>query len=205
MLHGGQICHDKPRWGPFALGKSRDGRGGYSRVYAAPGTLSTPATPDSCAYPSLGRDHCVIRRRFLHGAAALATVSLLASACSSTDVHSIADNPGMLLTEGGFTTPDLDMQIVDSPLQDADRWDPIITFSGPAPTIENWVKENFPGGLDSRAESDDLQVVVAQLGEGVQRRGDRVARGAHEPIDFVVVVSQEEEPTVHVAMWSPAR
>lgn len=67
------------------------------------------------------------------------------------------------------------------------------------------MEENFPGDIDSPAKSDDLQVVVAQLGEGVQRRGDHVARGAHEPIDFVVVVSQEEEPTVHVAMWGPVR
>ncbi|MDN5686766.1 MAG: hypothetical protein L0G94_08810 [Brachybacterium sp.] len=147
----------------------------------------------------------MIKRRFLHGAAALATVNLLASACSSTDVPSIANNPGMLLSEGGFTAPDLDLLVVDSPLQDADRWDPTITFSGPAPTVEDWVEENFPGGIDSRAESDDLQVVVAQLGEGVQKKGDRVATGSYEPIDFVVVVGQEGEPTVHVAMRSPGR
>lgn len=102
-------------------------------------------------------------------------MSLLASACSFTDVPSIADDPGMLLSEGGFTAPDLDMQIVDSPLQDADRWDPIITFSGPTLKVEDWVEENFPGGIDSRAEGDDLQVVVARLGEGVQKKGDRVA------------------------------
>lgn len=147
----------------------------------------------------------MIRRHFLPGAAALASMSLLASACSSTDVPSIADNPGMLLTEGGFTAPDLDMQVVDSPLQDADRWDPIITFSGPVPMVEDWVEENFPDGIESRAQSDDLQVVVARLGEGVQKKGDRVATGAHEPIAFVVVVGQAEEPTVDVAMRGPAR
>lgn len=145
------------------------------------------------------------RRRFLRGAAALATVSLLASACGSTDVESISDNPDMLLTEGGFTPPDLDMQIVDSPLQEANRWDPIIAFSGPAPRIEDWVEENFPGGIDTRADRDDLPIVVAQLGEGVQRKGDQVASGAHEPIAFVVVVGQEDEPTVHVAMQGPER
>ena len=147
----------------------------------------------------------MIRRRFLHGAAVFAAVSLLASACASGDVESIADNPGMLLSEGGFTAPDLDMQIVENPREDADRWDPIITFSGPAPTVERWVVENFPHGIESRADSDDLQVVVAQLGEGVQKRGDRVATGAHEPIAYVVVVGQEEEPTVHVAMRGPVR
>lgn len=147
----------------------------------------------------------MIRRCFLCGAAALATVSLLASACSSTDVPSIADNPGMLLSEGGFTAPDLDMQLVGGPLGDAGEWAHIVAFSGPAPTIEDWVKENFPGGINSRAESDDLQVVVAQLGEGVQRKGDRVASGAHGPVAFVVVVGQEDEPTVHVAMWSIVR
>lgn len=147
----------------------------------------------------------MIRRRFLHRAAALAAMSLLASACNATDVESIANNPGMLLSEGGFTAPDLDMQIVDSPLEDADRWDPIITFSGPAPAIEDWVQENFPDGIESRAKSDDLQVVVARLGEGIQKKGDRVASGAHEPIAFVVVVGQEEEPRVHVAMRGPVR
>ncbi|WP_345083092.1 hypothetical protein [Brachybacterium paraconglomeratum] len=147
----------------------------------------------------------MIRRHFLHGAVACAAMSLLASACSFTDVPSIADDPGMLLSEGGFTAPDLDMQIVDSPLQDADRWDPIITFSGPTLKVEDWVEENFPGGIDSRAEGDDLQVVVARLGEGVQKKGDRVATGAHEPIAYVVVVGQEEEPTVHVAMRGPVR
>lgn len=147
----------------------------------------------------------MIRRRVLHAAATLAAVSLLASACSSSDVESIADNPGMLLTEGGFTAPDLDMKIIDRPHHDADMWDPIIAFSGPAPAVERWVEENFPGGIESRAESDDLQIVVAQLGEGIQKKGDRVASGAHEPIDYVVVVGQEEEPTVHVAMQSPLR
>lgn len=147
----------------------------------------------------------MIRRRFLRGAAALATVSLLASACGSTDVESISNNPGMLLTEGGFIPPDLDMQIVDNPLQDANRWDPVITFSGSAPRIEDWVEENFPHGIDTHADRDDLPIVVAQLGEGVQQKGDRVASGSHEPIAFVVVVGQEDEPTVHVAMQGPER
>lgn len=145
------------------------------------------------------------RRNFLQGAACLAATSLFAAACASTDMENIADNPDMLLSEGGFTAPDLDMQIVDSPLEDADRWNRIITFSGPAPKVEDWVEENFPDGIDTRAESDDLQVVVARLGEGVQKKGDRVADGSHESPYFVVVVGQEEEPTVHVARWSPER
>lgn len=147
----------------------------------------------------------MIRRSFLHGAACLAALSVLTSACASTDMESIANNPDMLLSEGGFTAPDLDMRIVDSPLKDPDRWNHIITFSGPSPNIEGWVKENFPNGIDYRAESDDLQVAVSRLGDGVQKKGDRVADGSRETPAFVVVVGQEEEPTVHVAMWSPAR
>lgn len=131
-------------------------------------------------------------------------MSLLTSACASTDMESIADNPDMLLSEGGFTAPELDMQIIDSPLEDADTRDHIVTFSGPAPTVEDWVEENFPDGIDTRAESDDLQVVAARLGEGVQKQGDLVASSGHSLDGFVVVVGQEEEPTVHVAMWSPA-
>lgn len=145
------------------------------------------------------------RRNFLQGAVCLAATSLFAAACASSDMESIADNPDMLLSEGGFTAPDLDMQIVDSPLEEPDRWNHIITFSGPAPKVEDWVEENFPDGIDTRAESDDLQVVAARLGEGVQEKGDRVADGSHSLDGFVVVVGQEEEPTVHVAMWSPAR
>ena len=111
----------------------------------------------------------------------------------------------MILSEGGLTAPDLDMQLVDGPLKGAGRWAHIVAFSGPAPTIEEWVKENFPGGIDSRAGADDLEVVVAQLGKGVQKEGDRVASSTQGPVAFVVVVGQEDEPTVHVAMWTIVR
>lgn len=150
----------------------------------------------------MARDLHLIRRRSLYGAVALVPLILLTSACGYSDVEDISDNPGMLLSEGGFSSPDLDMQLVGGPLEDAEGWAHIVTFSGPAPSIENWVKENFPSGINSRAESDDLQVVVTQLGEGVQKKGDRVASGAHGPTAFVVVVGQEEEPRVYVAMWS---
>lgn len=167
--------------------------------------LSTSATPEPYAYPPQGKVLYVIRRRFLRDAAALATASLLASACSYSDVPDISNNPEMLLTEGGFSAPDLDMQVIDSQLEDSNRWDPIIAFSDPATKIEAWIRENFSGGIDTRADRDDLPIVVARLGEGVQWKGDRVASGAHEPIAFVVVVGQEDEPTVHVAMQGPER
>ncbi|AXK46655.1 hypothetical protein [Brachybacterium saurashtrense] len=97
------------------------------------------------------------------------------------------------------------MQVVDSPFQNSNSWDPFIAFSGPATKTEAWAKENSSDGIDARADRDNLPIVVARLGEGVQRKGDRVASGAHEPIDFVVVIGQEDEPTVHVAMQGPER
>lgn len=167
--------------------------------------LSTSASLEPFPYPPQGKVLYVIRRRFLRDAAALATASLLASACSYSDVPSISNNPEKLLTEGGFSAPDLDMQVIDSPFEDTNRREPVIAFSGPATKVEAWVNENFSGGIDTRADRDDLPIVVARLGEGVQWKGDRVASGAHEPIAFVVVVGQEDDPTVHVAMQGPER
>ena len=146
----------------------------------------------------------LIRRRSLYGAAALVPLILLAPACGHGDVEDISDNPDMLLSEGGFSSPDLGMRLVGGPLTDAEGWAHIVAFTGPAPSIEGWVDENFPRGIESRADSDDLEVVVAALGEGIQSQGDRVTDGSHGPVDFVVVVDQEDDPTVHVAMWSAA-
>lgn len=146
------------------------------------------------------------RRHFLHSAAAAAAATLLAAACTYSDVPSIANSPEMLLTEGGFLPPDLEMQLAEGPLESAHGWGHIVVFSGPAGKVEHWVRANFPEGTESRAERDDLPVVVAELGEGVQKQGDRVASGTiGSTTDYVVVISQDTEPTVHVAVWSNVR
>ena len=95
--------------------------------------------------------------------------------------------------------------VVDGPPGGESSWDPIVAFSGPAAEVEAWIRENFPSGIESRAYKDDMQVAVERLGEGVQMKGDRLTHGVHDPISFVVVVGQQEEPTVHVAMWSAVR
>ena len=58
----------------------------------------------------------------LYGAAALVPLILLAPACGHGDVEDISDNPDMLLSEGGFSSPDLGMRLVGGPLTDAEGW-----------------------------------------------------------------------------------
>ena len=110
-----------------------------------------------------------------------------------------------ILAAAGFAVPDLEMVVADGPSGASTRWSRIVTFSGPAETIDAWVAASFPSGIESRAYKDDMQIAVAQLGEGVQKKGDRVASGIHESVAFVVVVGQEDQPTVHVAVRRTGR
>lgn len=110
-----------------------------------------------------------------------------------------------ILSEAGFEAPDLEMTVTDGPLEGGEEWSRIVTFTGPADEVEAWVSENFPSGIESRAYKDDMQIAAAQLGDGVQKKGDRLASGTRESIAFVVVVGQGEEPTVHVAVRRTGR
>ena len=59
--------------------------------------------------------------------------------------------------------------------------------------------------MDSCAHRDDLEITVAQLGEGVQKKGDRLACDTHGPAAFVVVVGRQSAPTVHIAVRRTGR
>lgn len=114
-------------------------------------------------------------------------------------------NADEILAEAGFESPDLETQVADGPLQGDEQWSRIVTFTGSAEQVEAWVEANFAEGIASRAYRDDQEIAVAQLGEGVQDKGDRLASGTHGSVAFVVVVGQEMEPTVHVAVRRTGR
>ncbi|MDN5895932.1 MAG: hypothetical protein L0H93_18145 [Nocardioides sp.] len=144
------------------------------------------------------------RRRFLH-LPAIATLALFTAACGPPHLEDVSEDGDMILSEAGFSPPDLEMQVIEGPSEVTSEWSHVVIFSGPATEVEAWVEANFPNGIESRAYKDNMQIAVDQVGEGVQKKGDRLASGAHGPVVFVVVVGQESEPTVHVAVRSTVR
>lgn len=145
------------------------------------------------------------RRRFLHLAASVTAAGLLATACGPRTPEENPMDADQILAEAGFESPDLETQVSDGPVSGDEAWNKIVTFTGTAEQVEAWIGENFPSGIESRAYRDDMEIAAAQLGEGVQKKGDRIASGTHGAVAFVVVVGQEEEPAVHVAVRRTGR
>lgn len=110
-----------------------------------------------------------------------------------------------ILAEAGFESPDVETQVSDGPSSGDEAWNKIVTFTGTSEQVDTWIGANFPSGIESRAYRDDMEIAAAQLGEGVQKEGDRIASGTHDSAAFVVVVDQEPEPTVHVAVRRTGR
>lgn len=95
--------------------------------------------------------------------------------------------------------------VEDGVLKGDEAWSTVVTFSGSVEQIEAWVEASFPGGIESKAYKDDLAVAVERRGEGVQKKGDRLAEGVEGSTAFVVVVGQEAEPVVHAAVRRTGR
>ena len=110
-----------------------------------------------------------------------------------------------ILAAAALAAPETEASVEDGVLQGDEAWSKVVTFSGSAEQIEAWVEASFPGGIESTAYKDDLAVVVERLGEGVQKKGDRLAEGVEGSTAFVVVVGQEDEPVVHTAVRHTGR
>ncbi|GAB4097237.1 hypothetical protein GCM10028787_27120 [Brachybacterium horti] len=110
-----------------------------------------------------------------------------------------------VLLAGYDGAPPIEASVADGVLQGDEAWSRVVTFSGSAEQIEAWVEASFPGGIESKAHKDDLAVAVERLGEGVQKKGDRLAEGVEGSTAFVVAVGQEDEPVVHAAVRRTGR
>ncbi|MGP9539168.1 hypothetical protein ACT3SP_14230 [Brachybacterium sp. AOP43-C2-M15] len=145
------------------------------------------------------------RRRFLHLAASVTAAGLLATSCGPRTPEENPMDADQILAEAGFESPDLETEVADGPAAGDEAWNKIVTFTGTAEQVDTWVDANFSSGIESRAYRDDMEIAAAQLGEGVQKKGDRIASGTHRAVAFVVVVGQEAEPAVHVAVRRTGR
>jgi len=146
----------------------------------------------------------VNRRGILH----LATFTLagaLLSACDDTDAEETPMDAEQILAAAALAAPETEASVEDGVLKGDEAWSKVVTFSGSAEQIEAWVEASFPGGIESKAYKDDLAVAVERLGEGVQKKGDRLAEGVEGSTAFVVVVGQEAEPVVHAAVRRTGR
>lgn len=145
------------------------------------------------------------RRRFLHLTMTIVAAAALTTACGPTETEDPPMDAEQILAEAGFSAPSVESQVADGPLKGEEKWNKVVTFSGTTEEIDGWISENFAGGIESRAYRDDEQIAVAQLGEGVQKKDDRIASGTNGSIVFVVVVGQEAEPVVRVAVRRTGR
>lgn len=146
------------------------------------------------------------RRRVLRGVTSLVLGTALLSACDpvgDVEASGVPDHAHDVLSEAGLSAPPGESEVTDGPLQQGLAWSRIVTFSGPSGPIEDWVAANFDTGIESHAVRDDMPTAVEQFGTGVQRKGDRIADGVHGSVFFIVVVGQEDEPVVHVAVRRP--
>lgn len=144
------------------------------------------------------------RRTVLLLAAALPSGLLTACAGSPFEDEAPSDAE-QILAAAALAAPEAEASIEDGALQGDEAWSKVVTFSGSAEQIEAWVEASFPGGIESKAYKDDLAVAVERLGEGVQKKGDRLAEGVEGSTAFVVVVGQEAEPVVHAAVRRTGR
>lgn len=105
-----------------------------------------------------------------------------------------------MLTAAGLSVPEAELTMKNlEPIGDQ-QWRGVVVFSGESALIENWVDENFASGIQSTAYKDDMATYAEFLGEGVQKEGDRITEGAHESVQYVVIVGQETQPVVHVGV-----
>lgn len=130
---------------------------------------------------------------------------MLLAACEKPDPKESDMDAESVLDAAGLSAPDLKTTVADAPLQGDEEWSRVVTFSGPADQIDAWVTDNFPGGIESRAFKDDMASATERLGDGVQKKGDRIAEGTEGSAAFVVVIGQEDEPVVHVAVRQTGR
>lgn len=149
------------------------------------------------------------RRRLLRGAVALPALAMLASGCSAIRRAGAEDDiPGSaaeILAAAGLPRPEISVQLDAGPIRGDEQWSKTVTFTGASARIEEWIEEAFEGGITSRAQADDEETAASRLGEGVQMKGDRVASGTHGPHAYVVVVGQQDAPTVHVGVRREGR
>lgn len=149
------------------------------------------------------------RRRFLRGATALPALALLASGCGAIRrAGSEDDIPGSaeeILAAVDLPRPEFSVQLDAGPIRGDEQWSKTIAFTADATRIEDWIDKAFEGGIPSRAQADDEEEPATRLGAGVQKKGDRVASGTHGPHAYVVVVGQQDLPTVHVAVRRTGR
>ncbi|MCW1804338.1 hypothetical protein [Brachybacterium squillarum] len=123
------------------------------------------------------------RTALLLTAAALPAVLL--AGCDGTpeedaapaDAAGILEAAGLAAPGAGASdgAPPIEASVADRVLQGDEAWSKVVTFSGSAEQIEAWIEANFSGGIESKAHKDDLAVAVERLGEGVQKKGDRLA------------------------------
>ncbi|MCG7310738.1 hypothetical protein [Brachybacterium sp. ACRRE] len=146
-----------------------------------------------------------MRRRALLPLLPLAVGTMLLAACENSDPEETEMDAETVLDAAGLSAPDLEASVADAPLKGDEAWSRVVTFSGPADVIDAWVADNFPDGIESRAFKDDMAAATERLGDGTQKKGDRIAEGVEGSAAFVVVVGQEDEPVVHVAVRQTGR
>ncbi len=130
---------------------------------------------------------------------------MLLAACGKPDTEETEMDAQTVLEAAGLGAPNVEASVADAPLQGDEKWSRVVTFSGPADEIDAWVEDNFPDGIESRAFKDDMAAATERLGDGVQKKGDRIAEGVEGSAAFVVVIGQEDEPVVHVAVRQTGR
>lgn len=149
------------------------------------------------------------RRRLLRGAAALPALALTASGCGALRrTGSEDDIPGSaaeILAAVDLPRPEISVQLDAGPIRGDEQWSKTITFTGDETRIEEWIDKAFDDGIPSRAQDDDEDEPAARLGAGVQKKGDRVTSGTSGPHAYVVVVGQQDRPTVHVGVRREGR
>ncbi|MBK0331579.1 hypothetical protein I8D64_09200 [Brachybacterium sp. MASK1Z-5] len=146
-----------------------------------------------------------MRRRALLPLLPLAVGTMLLAACGNSDPEETEMDAETVLDAAGLSAPDLEASVADAPLKGDEAWSRVVTFSGPADVIDAWVADNFPDGIESRAFKDDMAAATERLGDDTQKKGDRIAEGVEGSAAFVVVVGQEDEPVVHVAVRQTGR
>lgn len=72
-----------------------------------------------------------------------------------------------ILAAAALAAPETEATFEDRLLKGDEAWSTVAPFSGSAEQIEAWVEASFPGGIESKAYTDDLAVAVERLGEGV--------------------------------------
>lgn len=80
------------------------------------------------------------------------------------------------------------------------EWHRVISFQASAEVIEAWETASFGGPIERVAHEDDHPRYVEHVGEGVQKAGDRATSGAEGSAQFAVVITQDDEPIVHIGV-----